>query len=98
MEMKSSVTASNDVKRFEYMLKASVEAEVREYVGNLIKPKVDSIVKEVADEAVKNWTQHVRMELDAMSMATHIEINFVEHVVKTVMKESPITIVRKDDA
>ena len=81
-----------DIKRFEYILNAQVAYEVTKYINNAIKPTIDSLVKDIASEAVKNWTTHIKAELEAMSYSTKIQINFVENVVNTVMKESPVNI------
>ena len=87
---------NQEIKRFEYILNKQVQYEVTRYINNAIKPTIDKIVAEVSEEAVRNWTSHIQLELEAMSYSTNIQINFVEHVVKTVMKENDIKIeVRK---
>lgn len=87
-----ATSGPQDIKRFEIMLQHSVEAQVTEYINNAIRPTIDSLVSQVAAEATKNWAGHIRLELEALSNSTRIQINFVENVVKTMMKENDIKI------
>lgn len=88
----TGINPEEDIKRFEHILRGQVEFEVERYINNALHPTIKSIVKRVATDAVKNWTQHIKLELDASTYSTRIQINFVENVVKTVMKESDIKI------
>ncbi len=95
----NNLTPDMEVRVAERAIQYHVQKEVEQYIHNLIKPKLDKTIKSLATDAVAKWAKidyKSQLDADPLSMTTHIKVSFVEHIVKTVMKDSPISITTED--
>jgi len=83
---------SKEIATLEKMLKRQVEAEVSSYIYDMVQPKVDAMIEDLAAQAVKEWSVHLGKGHDAESMETRIMVNFVNNIVKTVAVPNDIKI------
>ena len=79
-------------------LKRQLETEVSNYLYDLVEDRVNKMINEFAVNAVKNWSTQVKSQEDFRTKEISIEVNFIENIIKTVMKENDISItVNKND-
>jgi len=83
---------NKEVAMLEDMLKRQVEAEVSNYIYDMVQPKVDSMINELATQAVKEWSVNLGKGYDAKSMETRIMVNFVNNIIKTIAVPNDIKI------
>ena len=78
---------------YEKMITEQLEEEISNTIYDLVQPKIDNMVKELAAEAVKSWSTQMYMSKEpGYDMKTNIQIEFVENIIRTETKVNPISI------
>ena len=85
---------NREITIYEQMITKQLEVEVSNAIHDFVENHMNKVVQELAVEAVKNWAIQIQIskDFDGFNNQTNIQINFVENVVKTLMKENPISI------
>ncbi len=81
------------------LMTRQLRMDVESFIYKQIQPHVKGLVKQLAAEAVKSWATNIRTEkvmVDPFDQTTRIEINFVEEIIRTEVRESDIKIVVND--
>lgn len=86
------------IKFLENALIKEVSSKVHDKIIELVDPVVQDIVREATIEAVKDWSVKYRDEVrpEDFGMVKHINLAFVENVIRTEFKENDIKITVKD--
>lgn len=86
----------HELKLIEKTLIKTTTIEVEKAIESIVMPNIKKIIKECAAEATKDWIvrykEYKNSADDPFNTITNIKIDFVENVVKTVMKENDIKI------
>ena len=81
-----------EIATLEGMLKRQMEAEVSNYIYDMVQPMVYEKIEELAAQAVKEWSVTLGRGYDAESMEQRIMVNFVNNIIKTVAVPNDIKI------
>ena len=86
------------IKFLENALIKEVSSKVHDKIIELVNPAVQEIVREATIEAVKDWSVKYREyeRPEDFNMIKHINLAFVENVIRTEFKENDIKITVKD--
>ncbi len=78
---------------YEEMITKQLEVEVSNAIHDFVTDHIDTIVSELAAETVKKWSTSMYMQKEpGYDQKTNIQINFVENIIQTVMKDHDISI------
>ena len=74
------------------LLNAALRAQAEKFLWDKLKESMQADIKSIAAKAVANWAEVKFRKDPGQYYDTNINIQFVEHLIKTEFKDHPITI------
>lgn len=87
-----------DNKEVHTLLEQALIAKTKRYLENKALKAIQEDIEQIATDAVKSWVEfRVAQVPDMMGMEMNINIQFIEKVIRTEMKDHPIKITVNSD-
>lgn len=86
---------NNQMTLYEEMITKQLKIEVSNKIAEFIDNYIDTVVNELAAEAVRNWSIQMKSQKsmsNGFDNKTEIQINFVENIVRTIEVPNDIEI------